>query len=155
MAAQHCVDLLGGADPGDFADALPYLGGRPAVSVLDGRLKRYWARVWGARGLLYVWVDGASAAVVQGLDDQSWRVAENCLKVSTLREIGPAAPGAARLAEHELSRVRAQALRCLGVVADTEYVDVVRAASDDTETAVRQAAERAIQRLTERLDLPG
>ncbi|MBA2444680.1 MAG: hypothetical protein H0V49_05040 [Nocardioidaceae bacterium] len=153
-AAQDCADLLMGADPEEFADVLPYLGGRPARAVLEGRVKRGWARVWGARGLLYVWTDTASGAVVHGLADRSWRVAENCLKVSTLREIAAAGPGAALMVDHRLARVRAQAVRALGVVGDIEHVSAVRTAGGDPEAAVRQAVERALRHLNERLDLP-
>lgn len=153
VAAGQCADLLAGADPHDFHDVLLYLGGRSALGVIDGRSKRGWARVWGARGLLYVWSDGVTDAVVHGLDDRSWRVAENCLKVSTLREIGAAGPGAARLARHRLARVRAQAMRTLGVVGDTEHVELVRAAADDPDTTVRRAADKAERQLADRLDL--
>lgn len=152
-AAQDCADLLMGADPEEFADVLPYLGGS-AKAVIEGRVKRGWARVWGARGLLYVWTEPASYAVVQGLADRSWRVAENCLKVSTVRQIGAAGPGAALLLDHRLARVRAQAVRTLGVVGDTEHVSAVRSARGDAEAAVRQAADRALRQLNERLDLP-
>ncbi len=154
MAAQLCADLLSGADPLEYPDVLPYLGGRAAAGVLDGRSRRDWARVWGARGLLYVWTDGATGAVVRGLADRSWRVGENCLKVSTLREIAPAGPGATRLAGHRLARIRAQAIRTLGVVGDTEHVGVVRLASEDPDGAVHQAAKKALHLLVERLDLP-
>ena len=41
----------------------------------------YWVRTWGARGLLHVWDDAATGAVVAGLDDEEWRPAEMCLKV--------------------------------------------------------------------------
>lgn len=154
-AAEQCADLLAGADPHDFADVLPYLGGRPALAVLEGGLKRGWARVWGARGLLYVWCDTAASAVVEGLADRSWRVAEHCLKVSTLRELGAAGPGATVLTSHRLARLRAQAVRTLGVVGDTEHVAVVRAKLDDPDETVRRAASKALRGLSERLDLPG
>ncbi|MBA3265118.1 MAG: hypothetical protein H0T14_01920, partial [Nocardioidaceae bacterium] len=93
-------------------------------------------------------------AVVRGLADRSWRVGENCLKVSTLREIAPAGPGATRLAGRRLARVRAQAIRTLGVVGDTEHVGVVRLASEDSDGAVRQAANKALHLLVERHDVP-
>jgi HEAT repeat protein len=73
--------------------------------------------------------------------------------VATRREIGEAGPGAARLAGHALPRVRAQAVRTLGVVGDTEHVVVVRSALDDAEGVVRRAAALALDRLVGRLDL--
>lgn len=146
-AAGYCADLLDGVDAHAYADVLPYLGGN-----LDW--DAYWARAWGARGLLYVWADPVGPAVVQGLDDPAWRVAENCLKVATVRELSAAGPAAVELAEHALPRVRAQAVRTLGVVGDTEHVEAVEAALDDLDVGVRVAAQRAMTRLVERLDLP-
>ena len=146
-AAGYCVDLLDGADAHAYADVLPYLGGNLEWDA-------FWMRAWGARGLLYVWADAAGPAVVQGLRDPAWRVAENCLKVSTVRELSAAGPAADELSRHALPRVRAQAVRTLGVVGDTEHVEVVEAALDDPEVGVRTAAERAMTRLVERLDLP-
>lgn len=146
-AAGYCVDLLDGADAHAYADVLPYLGGNLEWDA-------YWARAWGARGLLYVWDDSAAPMVVTGLHDPAWRVAENCLKVAAVRELAAAGPAAVRLAEHSLPRVRAQAVRTLGIVGDTEHVDVVGAALDDPDVGVRVAAERAMTRLAERLDLP-
>ena len=152
-AVDSCVELLTGADVREWADVLAYVGGRATCTLLDGHLGTEWARAWGARGLLYVWAPSAGAPVVEGLADPFWRVAEHCLKVSTLRELGPAGPAAVGLAGHGLPRVRAQAIRTLGAVGDTEHVDPVDAALDDPEVSVRTAAERAIARMVERLDL--
>ncbi len=153
-----CVDLLRGADRRDHLDALRYLTGHAfgaGDETLDPAVwKDYWVRTWGARGLLHVWADTATSAVVAGLDDEEWRPAEMCLKVATRHEVGGAGDGAARLATHELPRVRAQAMRTLGAVGDTEHVDTVRAALDDEAPDVRRQATRALERLTERLDLP-
>lgn len=146
-AAGYCVDLLDGADPHTYADVLAYLGGH-----LDW--DPYWVRAWGARGLLYVWADSAGPSVVQGLHDPAWRVAENCLKVATVHELSAAGPAAVELAGHPLPRVRAQAVRTIGVVGDTEHVAVVEAAFDDPDVGVRGAADRAMTRLVQRLDLP-
>lgn len=149
-AAELCADLLAGADPHQLADVLPYVGGGPVPTVY---WDDYWPRAWGARGLLYVWAERASPVVVRGLGDGAWRVAENCLKVSSMRELAGAAPGAAELVAHRLPRVRAQSVRTLGVVGDTEHVHAVEAALDDADVSVRAAAERAMSRLVERLDL--
>lgn len=146
-AAECCVELLGGADAADFADVLPYLGGNLVWPD-------YWPRVWGARGLLYVWTESAGSVVVSGLADPAWRVAENCLKVSTQRELSGAGSAAVGLTGHNLARVRAQAARTLAAVGDTEHVAAVAALAADPEPTVRAAAERAMTRLIERLDLP-
>lgn len=153
-AVGACVELLGGADPVGHADVLPYLAGRPGASYLGGGWQDYWPRVWGARGLLYVWDDAATHAVLAGLGDDAWRVAEMCLKVSTLREL-PAGDGAVRLAGHGLPRVRAAAIRALGAAGDVEHVDAVRVALDDGAEEVRRAAARALDRMGTRLDLSG
>ena len=154
-AAQRCAGLLAADDPHDEAEILLFLGGPAGQSVLDGgQWRPYWARVWGARGLLYVWTDAVVPVVVSRLEDEHWRVAEMCVKVSAKREIGEAGPGVARLADHELPRVRVAVVRALGVIGDTEHVDIVRSVLDDPEPHVRRAAARSLDRLTKRLDLP-
>ncbi|MGI8693583.1 MAG: HEAT repeat domain-containing protein [Geodermatophilaceae bacterium] len=153
-AARVCADLLGGADPQGYPAALPYLAGRAAPGFLAGTWgPGYWSRIWGARGLLYVWTPDATSAVVAGLPDPAWRVGEMCLKVAAKREIFSAGDGAARLADHELPRVRGAAMRALGAVGDTEHVRTVRAALDDPDPDVRRHADRALTAMAERLDL--
>lgn len=152
-----CVDLLGGAPRERYADELRWLTGHDRQSgggVLDeSAWKDYWVRSWGARGLLHVWHDSATAAIVQGLSDAHHRPAEMCLKVATRHDVAGAGDGAARLAAHELPRVRAQAMRCLAVCGDSEHVEVVRAGLDDVDDGVRRQAGRALEALTRRLDL--
>jgi len=153
-AAHLCAGLL--AD-GAYAhpDLTVFLGGRAGRSILeDGTSwKDYWARVWGARGLLYVWDDLVVDAVVEGLRDEAWRVAEGCLRVCALREL-PGGDDAAALTGHELSRVRAAAVRALGAGGDVEHVGVVQESLDDESEEVRRAAARAQDRMRGRLDLP-
>jgi HEAT repeat protein len=153
-AARACADLLGGAPPDESRDLLPYLAGRPGARYFDDRWAPYWPRVWGARGLLYVWDEPVAGVVLARLSDEAWRVAEMCLKVAARRDL-PAAEGAVPLAAHELPRVRCAAVRVLGVCGDTEHVAVVLAAVDDPDLQVRRAAARALDLLTRRLDLPG
>jgi hypothetical protein len=153
-----CVELLEGTDRADHWAELAYLTGlvfeEGSPTTDPKHWHDYWVRTWGARGLLYVWDDSASAAVVAGLEDAHWRPGEMCLKVSTKREIGEAGPGAARLAvEGELPRVRVQALRALGAVGDTEHVELVTDLLDDAEPAVRRQAARSLTQLSRRLDL--
>lgn len=152
-----CVALLQGADREDHLAELPYLTG---LSFEDGSPRRdpsswpdHWVRAWGARGLLHVWDESASAAVVAGLADEHWRPAEMCLKVAARHEVGGAGDGAAALSTHELPRVRAQAMRALGAVGDTEHVAAVRDRLDDADEEVRRQAARALERLSARLDL--
>jgi HEAT repeats len=153
QAAIWCAELLTGADFHEYEGMLYYLGARATPGVLDGSWHPYWVRTWGARGLRYVWVDEVSYAIVQGLGDDHWRPAEMCLKVAALREIGEAGPGAVVWLDHELPRVRAAACRTLGVVGDTEHVELVQDALDDEAAEVRRAAVRALALLGKRLDL--
>lgn len=152
-----CTDLLGGADRAEHLAALPYLTGHSfdegAAARDPRRWPDLWVRAWGARGLLHVWDDSAADAVVAGLGDAEWRPAEMCLKVTARHDVAGAGDGAARLAAHELPRVRAQAMRALGAVGDTEHVEVVRERLDDESAEVRRAAARAWERLAARLDL--
>lgn len=150
-----CVALLQGADREDHLAELPYLTG---LSFEEGSPRRdpsswpdHWVRAWGARGLLHVWDESASAAVVAGLADEHWRPAEMCLKVAARHAVD--GDGAAALSTHELPRVRAQAMRALGAVGDTEHVAAVRDRLDDADEEVRRQAARALERLSARLDL--
>lgn len=153
-----CVDLLAGADRTSYVPELRYLTGHTwdaGDPTLDPTVwKDYWVRTWGARGLLHCWDDRATGAVVAGLADEHYRPAEMCLKVAAAWDVAGAGPGAAALAAHPLPRVRAQAVRTLGFVGDTEHVDAVLAALDDAEEAVRRQAGRAYERMAARLDLP-
>jgi hypothetical protein len=154
-AADVCADLLAGADPQAYADALPYLGGRSARRFLSGDWSEaeYWPQVWGARGLRYVWADAVAPVVMTGLSDEHWRVAEMCVKVAALRELGGAGDAVAVLARHDLPRVREASVRALAAIGDTEHVAVVRAACDDPAVAVRRVAVRAMKAMQTRLDL--
>lgn len=154
-----CVDLLRGAPRERHLPELVYLTGldfEPGSARLDpARWDDYWVRTWGARGLLHVWDDAATDAVVAGLGDEHWRPAEMCLKVATRHAVAGAGDGAVALAGHDLPRVRAQAMRTLGACGDTEHVAAVRAALDDPHEDVRRQAGRALERLASRLDLVG
>lgn len=152
-AAQVCIALLSGGNPAEFRVELDYLGGRAGWEVVEGVWPAYWARVWGARGLRYVWVEEAASAITSGLGDEQWRPAEMCLKVAALRDVGTAGDGAVLLTTHQLPRVRANAVRTLGFVGDTEHVDAVARCLDDPEAEVRLQAYRALERLRQRLDL--
>ena len=152
-----CVALLEGADRHDHLAELVYLTGlsfEPGSPRLDpDAWEDHWVRTWGARGLLHVWDDAASPAVVSGLGDPHWRPAEMCLKVAARHTVAGAGDGAAALAAHPLPRVRAQAMRALAATGDTEHVDAVRDRLDDEDEQVRRQAARALDRLTVRLDL--
>jgi len=153
-----CVDLLEGAERTAYVPELRYLTGHswgPDDPIRDDTVwKDYWVRTWGARGLLYCWHDSATGAVVDGLGDEHYRPAEMCLKVCAKYDVAGSGPGAAALTRHELPRVRANAVRTLGVVGDTEHVEDVLAVLHDPEEWVREHAARAYTRMARRLDLP-
>lgn len=155
LAARYCADLLDGASAFDHPDRLPYLGGRPALQLLGGdAVWATWPPVWAARGLRYVWVDDVASVVVGAVAHDTWRVAEHAVTVAASHELAAAADPAVRLLRHELARVRRAAVRALGLVGDTEHVPEVEAMADDPRPDVRLAAAVALDRLTERLDLP-
>jgi hypothetical protein len=152
-----CTDLMAGADREEYVEELRGLTGHdwhPGDGVLDREAWHdYWVRTWGARGLLHVWDEAATGAVVRGLADEHWRPAEMCLKVAARHDVAGTGDGAAALADHELPRVRAQAMRALAVVGDTEHADVVRDHLDDEDAEVRKQAARALDALLMKLDL--
>lgn len=153
-----CVDLMRGAPRETYLDELPWLTGHSWAKgepVRDPEVWHdHWLRTWGARGLLHVWDETASDAVVAGLGDEHWRPAEMCLKVAGRYAVAGSGDGAAALAEHPLPRVRVAALRALAAVGDTEHVAAVHGRLDDPDEEVRRAAGRAWERLCARLDLP-
>jgi HEAT repeat protein len=154
-----CADLLTGRRAWGESGSpdLGWVGGRASRTWgAPGRLageRDYWARTWAARTLLYVWDDAAAPAVVAGLTDPAWRVREMCAKVAARWEVGQAADACRALAtDDDVPRVRAAALRALGVVGEGEDASVVHDALDDPEASVRTAAGRALDRLRSRLD---
>ncbi|WP_152365288.1 HEAT repeat domain-containing protein [Microlunatus speluncae] len=114
---------------------------------------RYWARVWACRALLYVWHDSTGPAVAAALADDHWRVRELAGKVITKREIPDTADTLATLINNDpVPRVRAAACRALAVVGEGEHLRALAAATDDHESLVVIAADRALDRLQDRLD---
>jgi hypothetical protein len=157
MFVSVCTDLMGGAAREEYVEELRSLTGhdwRPGDAVLDrDSWPDHWVRSWGARGLLHVWDDSATSAVVAGLADEHWRPAEMCLKVVARHDVAGAGDAAAALLGHELPRVRAQALRALAVAGDTEHVEMVRERLEDADEQVRRQAGRAITQMAARLDV--
>ena len=130
-----------------------FLGGDAGRSVLeDGTSwKPYWARVWGARGLLYVWDDAAAPGRARAAGRRALagrRDVPEGLRAAraALRRRRRAAAG------HELPRVRATAARALGVCGDVEHLAAVHELLEDPDEDVRRAAARALERAETRLD---
>jgi HEAT repeats len=106
-----CIDLLAGrdVDPG----LIRALGGPEADRVIRGENKQYWARVWGARGLLWAWDDSAARAVTTALGDEHWRVREMACKVIARHKVGDALSAVAASRDDPVPRVRAAAARAV------------------------------------------
>jgi HEAT repeats len=83
-------------------------------ACLGGQL--YWLRVWGARGLLWVWDDSALGALRFALEDDAWRVREMAVKVVARHRLGDALASVAALQEDPVPRVRAAASRAVTVL---------------------------------------
>jgi len=106
-----CVTMLAGREAP--ADVVRALGGRHAERVIDRTPGEYWGRVWGARGLLYVFGDGAIAGLRAATTDEHWRVREMVAKVVARRRLDDLAGDVAALRGDPVHRVRAAAERAL------------------------------------------
>jgi HEAT repeat protein len=113
-----CIALLEGRDDADDQLVLA-LGGPAARYVLDGHeggKAGHWPRVWAARGLLHVWDDRATAAIIQATADEAWRVREIAAKVIARHRIGEAMTAVAELRSDQVPRVRASAERAVMIL---------------------------------------
>src|SRR4051794_31968525 len=95
----------------------------PDIAWLGGTVgwPDYWARVWGARGLLHIGPPARPEIVIAALSDESWRVREMSLKV--VRRHGLDDPDGLidRLVEDPVERVRVQAWTTLGWNPDASH----------------------------------
>ncbi|MBA3286601.1 MAG: HEAT repeat domain-containing protein [Acidimicrobiia bacterium] len=112
----------------------------------------YWARVWAARALLYVWSSNATSAVLVALDDDHWRVREMAARVVTRRELAEAAELVAARTSDGSPRVRAASATALGVIGEGEHAGVLHALLDDPDAAVARRAAAVLETLRRRLD---
>ena len=141
------IALLAGFNVGD--EFLLWVGGVHAQGIIDGAPALYWPEVWGARALLYVWDDKAADAVKAGLTNQAWRVREMSAKVVAARSL-PFVKSVSDLATDEVARVRAQAARTLGEIADARSVEVLTALLADSDIDVRRQAGPALAAVKDR-----
>jgi hypothetical protein len=115
-----CIALLDGRS-GDVDDSLVVaLGGEPGEYVLtggEGGKGGYWPRVWAARGLLHVWDDAATTAIIAATSDEAWRVREMAAKVIARHRVGDALTAVATLRDDPVPRVRAAANRAVTMLA--------------------------------------
>jgi hypothetical protein len=115
---RECVGILNGR-PID-ADFLRVIGGPTAEIVLDDRaggLEGYWPRVWAARGLLHVWDDVATDAIIAATTNESWRVREMSAKVIARHRVAPAIDAVVPLLDDDVARVRSAARRAFDAIA--------------------------------------
>ncbi|CAN5143104.1 hypothetical protein BH24ACT12_BH24ACT12_18130 [soil metagenome] len=142
-----CTDLISGRSGPDDPDDPPiaWVGGTTGWPP-------YWPRVWGARGLLYVWNDSASPDVVAALSDDAWRVREMAAKVVRLHDVAEAAQALPGLVDDPVDRVRIAAVRALEVVGEGEHLELLAEAAEDPSSRVARAAVKALGRLEENLD---
>ncbi len=105
-----CCRLISGEGRPDDPD-LGWLGGTEAWLP-------YWRRVWGARGLLYVWDDSPATieAVGRAMSDDHWRVREMGCKVVRARQVEDLFAETEELRRDEHPRVRAAAERAIRVL---------------------------------------
>jgi HEAT repeat protein len=99
---------------------LRVLGGPSANVILEGRaggVDGYWPRVWAARGLLHVWDDRATDAIITATSHEHWRVREMSAKVIAKHKVRPAIDAVVALMDDENARVRTAARRAFDAVA--------------------------------------
>lgn len=117
-----CADLAVGTPVDDPALILA-LGGPPARWALTGEPSGpdYWLRTWALRGLLWVWDDDATDAVLAALDDEHWRVREMAAKVVARHGVEAALERVAAMQADAVRRVRNASCRALAaLMAPTE-----------------------------------
>lgn len=120
LVVDDCVSIILGRRVND--EFLRVIGGPSAETVLcgrDGGVDGYWPRVWAARGLLHVWDDVATDAIIHATTHQSWRVREMATKVIARHHVWPAIDAVVRLLDDENARVRTAASRAFHVVAES------------------------------------
>lgn len=135
------VAITGSANPGGWS--------QPVDPV-----NYYWIRVWAARVFLYVWRDDVVDALLAVADDPAWRVREHVARIAAQRELGQLVDALLPMLEHELPRVRAAAVRAIGAAGEYEHAEAVEELAGDPDLTVRAAVERALVKLSERLDRP-
>jgi hypothetical protein len=116
---RKCVAILNGQRTDE--DFLRVIGGPSAGIVLVGRaggVEGYWPQVWAARGLLHVWDDTATEAIIAATTHDSWRVREMSAKVIARHHVRPGVDAIVTLLDDENARVRAAASRAFRVIAE-------------------------------------
>ena len=170
VVVDWCADLLSGridsvrAVEDESLPSLAWLGwkaihpdyGEPTPGERDWTpadpVNAYWVRVWAARAFLYVWRDDVVEVLVAAAGDDAWRVREHVAKITAQRELGQVVPHLLALLDDDLPRVRVAAVRAIGAAGEAEHAPAVEPALHDPDATVRAAADRALDRLSRRLD---
>jgi HEAT repeat protein len=113
VVVRWCEELLAGRATldDDRFPRIEWLGG-------NERWKDYWARTWGARGLLHVGPPERSDVVVAALGDEHWRVREMALKVTRAHGLDVPEGVLEALLDDDNARVRAAAAAALAAERD-------------------------------------
>lgn len=88
-------------------DFLRVIGGPSAENVLEGRdggVDGYWPRVWAVRGLLHVWDDVATDAIIDATTHEAWRVREVAATVIARHHVRQAIDAVVMLLDDENAR---------------------------------------------------
>jgi hypothetical protein len=119
LVIEDCASIILGRRADD--EFLRVIGGPSAETVLEGRaggLDGYWPRVWAARGLLHVWDDTATDAIIAAATHEAWRVREMAARVIARRHVGPAIDAVVTLLDDDNARVRTAASRAFRVIGE-------------------------------------
>jgi hypothetical protein len=109
-----CIELLAGRPTdGDLVDALAGPGRAAWLHSGPPETRDYWARTWGARGLLWIWDEAATGAIIAATHDEAWRVREMAAKVVARHLVGDALPAVAAQRDDPVLRVRVAAERAV------------------------------------------
>lgn len=108
-----CISLLAGEGADDGLIAALGLGATDVLAEREGGRHGYWPRVWAARGLLHVWDERASAAIIGATADEHWRVREMAAKVIARYRVGDGMEAVLGLRADPVPRVRAAAERAI------------------------------------------
>lgn len=118
IVVEACISLIRDEDT-DPALVIA-LGGPGAAKFFDGaqHADSYWLRVWGVRGLLWVWDDSALDGIQVAMGDESWRVREMAVKVVARHHLSDALPAVTELRNADpVPRVRRAADRAFAALA--------------------------------------
>jgi hypothetical protein len=109
----------------------------PHITWLGGTIgwADYWARTWGARGLLHIGPPVRPGIVLDALGDSAWRVREMSLKVIRRHGLDDPTGRIDRLVDDPSERVRVQAWTTLGCTPDARDAWVAGHASAAHERA--------------------